>query len=80
MLVARSFRFGNVAWLIVSPLIVASGSTASAFSDAVAGVAVVALSIPRVPVRARYSTAGWFRVRGPLPSEVGTLGHLYDGV
>lgn len=61
--VARPLRFLNIPiglWLIVAPWVLSGASTAAAIGSVVAGVLVVALSLPRGPVRYRY--AGWNRL------------------
>ena len=61
--VIRAGRFINLAlgvWLIAAPWLVGGGATAAGWNDMIAGLAIIALSIPRGPVRERYST--WDRV------------------
>lgn len=58
--IGRSVRFINVlfgVWLVASPLLIAGGSVISTVSDVVAGLALIALAIPRGSVRERYGTA-----------------------
>lgn len=58
--IGRSVRFINVlfgVWLVVSPLLVAGGSVSSTVSDGVAGVALIALALPRGSVREQYGIA-----------------------
>ncbi len=60
--VARPVRFLNVlagAWLIAAPFLLGGATTGSTASDVLAGTALIALSIPRGPVRERYG--GWQR-------------------
>ncbi len=60
--VARPARFLNVAfgiWLIAAPFVLGGATTGSTVSDVIAGIALIALSIPRGTVRERY--AGWQR-------------------
>lgn len=58
--IGRSTRFINVlfgAWLVVSPLLVVGGSANSTVSDIIAGLALIALALPRGPIREQYGTA-----------------------
>jgi short-subunit dehydrogenase len=60
--VARPFRFLNIAfglWLIAAPWLLAGATAGSTINDAVAGLVLIALSLPRGPVRERYG--GWQR-------------------
>ena len=57
--VGRATRFVNVvlgAWVIVAPWVVAGATPASRWNAVVAGVLVIALSLPRGPVGERYGT------------------------
>lgn len=60
--VARPFRFVNIAsgaWLIAAPWFLGGTTTGSITNDIVAGVALIALSLPRGAVRECYG--GWQR-------------------
>ena len=60
--VVRAFRFLNVllaVWLPVAPWILTRSSAVMAWSDAVSGILLFALTLPRGAVRERY--AGWDR-------------------
>jgi hypothetical protein len=46
-------------WLITAPWVLGGAGTAAAIGSVIAGLLVVALSLPRGPVRNRY--AGWNR-------------------
>ena len=55
--VVRAFRWLNVAfgcWLLIAPWALVGASTAARWSDMAAGVAIVALTVPRGIVRDRY--------------------------
>ena len=57
--VARPLRFVNVAcglWLVVAPWFLAGATTGSTINDVVAGLALIALSLPRGPVQERYGS------------------------
>lgn len=61
--VIRAGRFLNVllgAWIMAAPWLLGGGATAAGWNDMFAGLAVIALSIPRGPVGERYST--WDRL------------------
>jgi hypothetical protein len=62
--VARALRFLIVpfgAWLVAAPwLLDGAGSDAAAWAGVVAGLALIALSLPRSAIRNRYG--GWQRV------------------
>lgn len=58
--VARTLRLLNIFigfWLMAAPWLLAGGSMMADIGGLIAGVAVIALSIPKGPVRYRY--AGW---------------------
>ena len=60
--VVRAFRFVNVllaVWLPVAPWILTGSTALMAWSDAVSGILLFALTLPRGSVRERY--AGWDR-------------------
>ena len=60
--VARPARFLNLAlglWLVAAPWVLAGDTPASGWSDVAAGVAVIALSVRRGPMRERFG--GWNR-------------------
>src|SRR5438094_5274278 len=60
--VVRAFRFFNVlfgVWLPVAPWILTGSTAVMAWSDAVSGILLFALTLPRGSVRERY--AGWDR-------------------
>jgi uncharacterized membrane protein len=65
--VGRALRFVNVlfgAWVIAAPWLLGGATSASRWSDAVAGALVILLSLPRGPVGERYGT--WERfIRWP---------------
>ena len=55
--VARALRFVNILagiWLIAAPWLLSGATTGSIVSDIVAGVALIALSVPRGAIRERY--------------------------
>lgn len=55
--VGRAVRFVNVllgAWFIVVPWLLGGATTGSRLNDIVVGLALIALSLPRGPVRERY--------------------------
>ena len=57
--VARPLRFLNIAlglWLAAAPFLLGGATTGSTINDVVAGLALIALSIPRGPVREHYSS------------------------
>ena len=57
--VGRATRFLNLllgAWVIAAPWLLGGATTASRWSDAIAGVLVILLSLPRGPVGERYGT------------------------
>ena len=61
--VIRAGRFLNVllgGWLIAAPWLLNGGSATARWNDVIAGLAVIALSIPRGPVHERY--AKWSRL------------------
>ena len=61
--VIRAGRFINVlfgAWVIVAPWLFSGATTSAKVNDLIAGVAIIALSIPRGPIRERY--ANWNRL------------------
>lgn len=61
--VARPLRFINAAfgvWLVAAPWVLDGASAAGTVGSVVAGLALVALSLPRGAVRGRY--AGWNRL------------------
>ena len=61
--VGRVARFVNVAfgaWLAVSPLLVHGGTAASTVGVILAGTALIALAVPRGPIRERYGAAARF--------------------
>jgi hypothetical protein len=54
--IGRAVRFANVAfgvWLAVAPLLV-DGGASYAVNSVLSGIALIALSVPRGPVRERY--------------------------
>jgi len=58
--VGRATRFVNVlfgAWMIASPWLLDGATTGATWSDMIAGVLVIVLSIPRGPVGERYGSA-----------------------
>ena len=60
--VIRAFRFLNLlmaAWLILAPFVLTGFTGSGRVNDIAVGVALVALTLPRGPVRERY--AGWDR-------------------
>ncbi|HEY0844384.1 MAG TPA: vitamin K epoxide reductase family protein [Noviherbaspirillum sp.] len=60
--VARPLRAINMlfgAWLVVAPWLLAGGSLYATVADMIAGAVLIALAIPRGPVRKHY--AGWDR-------------------
>jgi hypothetical protein len=60
--VIRAFRFLNLlvaAWLILAPFVLAGFTGSGRVNDIAVAVALVALTLPRGPVRERY--AGWDR-------------------
>lgn len=55
--VARSIRFANVAfglWLIAAPWLLGGATAGSTANDVLAGLLLIALSLPRGPLRERY--------------------------
>jgi nucleoside-diphosphate-sugar epimerase/uncharacterized membrane protein len=57
--VGRSMRFINIvfgAWVIAAPWILTGATSASRWSDAIAGALVILLSLKRGPVRERYGS------------------------
>src|SRR5665648_1273906 len=61
--VGRATRFVNVlfgAWMIASPWLLDGATTGATWSDAIAGVLVIVLSIPRGPVGERYGSVERF--------------------
>jgi hypothetical protein len=55
--VARGLRFLNVAaglWLVAAPWFLSGATTGSTLNDAIAGLALIALTLPRGAVRERY--------------------------
>jgi uncharacterized membrane protein len=57
--VGRAARFLNVvfgAWFIAAPWLLSGGTTAAAWNDVAAGVALILLSLPRGHVRERYGS------------------------
>jgi len=61
----RLLRYGNVLtglWLIAAPWFLTGATTGSAINDAIAGIIVIALSIPRGAVHQRYGD--WIRWTG----------------
>ena len=55
--VARALRFALIpfgAWLIAAPWLLEGGSSAAAIASGIAGVALIALSLPRGPVHSHY--------------------------
>ncbi len=57
--VARSLRFLNIVlglWLVAAPFLLGGDTTTSTVNDVAAGVALIALSLPRGSVRERYSS------------------------
>ena len=57
--VGRATRFVNVlfgAWIVAAPWLVGGATTASRWSDAIAGALVILLSLPRGPVGERYGS------------------------
>jgi hypothetical protein len=60
--VGRAVRWLNVPfglWVIAAPWLLGGASVGALVSNALAGLAVIALSLPRGPVRERYG--GWDR-------------------
>ena len=61
--VGRAVRFGNIllgAWLAAAPWVLAGATEPARWNGLVVGLAIVALSIPRGPVRERYGS--WQRL------------------
>lgn len=60
--VARPLRFLNTVaglWLIAAPFLLGGATTGSTVNDVIAGLALIALSLPRGPIREQYN--GWQR-------------------
>jgi hypothetical protein len=61
--VIRAGRFLNVlfgAWIIIAPWLLAGANTGARWNDLIAGVLIIAVSLPRGLVRERY--AAWGRL------------------
>ena len=61
--VIRAGRFLNLllgGWVVVAPWLLAGAGAATRWNDVIAGLAIIALSFPRGPVRERYAT--WDRL------------------
>lgn len=57
--VGRALRFINIPlaiWVIAAPWLVGTTTTGLTWNDAIAGVLVILLSLPRGPIRERYGT------------------------
>jgi len=57
--VGRAIRFINMlfgAWLIAAPWVLGGATSPSTWSDAIVGVVLILLSLPRGPVGERYGT------------------------
>ena len=62
--VARALRFINVlfgVWLIIAPWLLSGGSALTARTGVVAGVALIALSLPRTGRRSAEHYGSWDR-------------------
>ena len=60
--VIRAGRFVNIllgVWIVISPWLLFGTSPGAKWNDAIAGVAMILLTIPRGPIREHY--AGWDR-------------------
>jgi hypothetical protein len=63
--VARPLRFLNIPlglWFIVAPWLLGGGTTASVWSNVIAGLLLIPLALPRGAVREQYG--GWQRLIG----------------